>query len=487
MAVTHAAAAVQQKNYEWSATGHLFHNADDFVRGVMGPLGSGKSTMCCWEIMMRACLQAPDETGVRRTRWAVIRNSFPELKSTTIQTWKDWFGGLGRIVYGSPIEYTAEFGQPDGTKVNITVYFLALNLEKDMRKLLSLEVTGGWINEAREVSQAALINLKGRVGRYPSVNSGGCTWAGIIMDTNPPDDDHWYYQLAEEIRPQSHRFFKQPGGYWEPLPGVFEPDPKAENVHNLKGGYQYYWQLMDGALHDWIRVHVCGKYGSIRQGRLVYPEYNDDDHTAKDELEVYRGLPLILGWDFGLTPAVVFCQQLERGEFRVIDEICSSDTGLRQFVEDVVRPHIQSHYADMTIYSYADPAGTGRSQTDAETCIQILNEAGIWTKPAPTNSPDARRDAVARHLLRRGGFKLSPKCKVLRKGFVSKYVHDRVRIGNDPNDLRFKDQPVKNFYSHVHDALQYAAVGGEVPFIGMARSKARTALPVKRVSLEAWA
>jgi hypothetical protein len=64
--------------------------SDAFVRGIRGPLGSGKSTGCSVEILRRSQMQQPSPDGVRRTRWAVIRNSYPELKSTTIRTWQEW-------------------------------------------------------------------------------------------------------------------------------------------------------------------------------------------------------------------------------------------------------------------------------------------------------------------------------------------------------------------------------------------------------------
>ena len=40
------------------------------------------------------------------------------------------------------------------------------------KKLLSLELTGAWINEAREVPKAILEGLTGRVGRYPKKEGG---------------------------------------------------------------------------------------------------------------------------------------------------------------------------------------------------------------------------------------------------------------------------------------------------------------------------
>jgi hypothetical protein len=56
-----------------------FHASNAFVRGLMGPVGSSKSTACCIEILSRAQEQKAFN-GVRRTRWAVIRNTYPELK-----------------------------------------------------------------------------------------------------------------------------------------------------------------------------------------------------------------------------------------------------------------------------------------------------------------------------------------------------------------------------------------------------------------------
>ena len=66
-----------------------FMRDGSFVRGIRGPVGSGKSVTCCMEIMRKAVTQAPNSAGVRRTRWAVIRNTNPQLKTTTIKTWRD--------------------------------------------------------------------------------------------------------------------------------------------------------------------------------------------------------------------------------------------------------------------------------------------------------------------------------------------------------------------------------------------------------------
>ena len=79
-------------NYRPSLTGYKFHQSQKFVRGLMGPIGSGKSVTCVQELMNIALrIQKPHTDGVRRTRFAVVRNTYPELKSTTIKTFQDWF------------------------------------------------------------------------------------------------------------------------------------------------------------------------------------------------------------------------------------------------------------------------------------------------------------------------------------------------------------------------------------------------------------
>ena len=64
---------------------------DSFFRGLRGPVGSGKSVACCVEVFRRALAQKKNDKGVRRSRWAIIRNTNPQLRTTTIKTWLDWF------------------------------------------------------------------------------------------------------------------------------------------------------------------------------------------------------------------------------------------------------------------------------------------------------------------------------------------------------------------------------------------------------------
>ena len=127
-----------------------FMKDNTFFRGIRGPVGSGKSVGCCVEIFRRALQQEPNKEGIRKSRCAIIRNTNPQLRTTTIKTWLDWVsgGGWGKFMWAGPFTHHIKKGDLD-----IEVIFLALDRPEDVKKLLSLELSGVWVNEAREISQ----------------------------------------------------------------------------------------------------------------------------------------------------------------------------------------------------------------------------------------------------------------------------------------------------------------------------------------------
>ena len=168
-----------------------FLYSDARRRVLMGPFGSGKSVACCAEIMRRARGQAPSGDGLRRTRWAIVHNTYPDLKNTTVKTWRDWWGeDLGVFSRVAPFVHHMKIPQPDRTAIDCEVIFLAMDDEADAKKFLSLELTGIYFNEVRELRRGIVEAGDGRLGRYPSMKDGGPTWYGMIADTNMPDEDH---------------------------------------------------------------------------------------------------------------------------------------------------------------------------------------------------------------------------------------------------------------------------------------------------------
>lgn len=436
--------------------------SEAFVRGIMGPLGSGKSSGCAVEILRRAGAQRKSPSGVRKTRWAVVRNSYPELKTTTIKTWFEWCPQeYGKYTQDSPIVHHVKAGDLD-----MEVLFLALDRPEDVKKLLSLELTGGWINEAREVQKEILDALTGRVGRYPSKKDGGCTWSGIIMDTNPPDDQTWWYQFSEMETPEGWRFFKQPGG----------DSPNAENVANLPVGY--YSRIKAGKDDDWVKVYVRSEYGFVTEGRPVFPMFRDRIHVSPEILAPVPKFNLLLGVDFGLTPAAVIGQKLPDGRWFIIDEFVATDCGVQRFAESLkaycIR-HFPDHYIDT---GWGDPAGNQRGH-DERTAFDIMNTYCNFRKlpektwrPAPTNDLTMRKEVVIGTLSRlidgNPGILISPTCKTIRKGFNGGYHYKYVKTGNG---TQVHETPAKNEYSHPHDALQALLLGGGEHYVVMGKER----------------
>lgn len=462
--------------YSASPTLAKFHADNSVVRGVMGPVGSGKSVGCCMEAIARSRAQAP-YNGVRRTRGAIIRNTFPELKSTTIKTWTAWIPEhVCPIVYGSPIVGRLAEHLGDGTRMEMEVLFLPLDNERDIKKVLSLDLTWAWINEAREIPSTVVTALIRRLGRFPPLDQGGPSWSGIWMDTNPPDEDHWWPLAAgytdppddwdeerkrQMCNPQGWRFFKQPGGLIRTQDGKYVPNPAAENIKHLAGGYDYYYKQLAGSTTDATNVYVLGNCGTVTSGRPVYPEYNDETHAA-DKIEAYKGLPLQLAWDFGLTPAVVIGQVSPRGQLRVMHEFTTESMGLRQFVTSVVRPFLSLKYPGHSIRSFGDPAGAQRSQADEKTCFDELKELGIPTLPAPGDNNIIQRTECVKAWLNRlsdgkPAFQIAKDCRVLRKALKGAYCIERVRVTG--KDDVWRDTPTKNKFSHISNALEYLALG----------------------------
>jgi hypothetical protein len=447
-------------DYDASPTAQAFHASRAFVRGIRGPVGGGKSVTCVIDLLAKATEQKPDASKLRRTRWALIRNTYPELKTTVIKTFQDWIPEqVCPFRYDAPITATLNLPLEDGTTVVAEFIFLALDNPKDVKKLLSLELTGAFINEAKEIHKSILDGVTQRVGRYPSMKDGGATWSGVIMDTNSPDDDHWWYEFERVSTPEKWEFFAQPGALILLPDGRYVPNPKAENVKNHVKGYDYWLDMLGGKTKNWIKAFVLNEFATTEDGKPVYGDhFNEQIHNCAHEYLPIKGLPIIMAFDFGLTPALVIGQIQATGQLRIIDEITTDRMGLEGFLKDCVNPLMARKYRGFQRLVVGDPSGVKGSDNDEKSCFDILKTHGYDIIPAPSNALEPRLGAVRfwlSQLVGRGlpAFSISKTCNVLRKGFAGGYKFARVQVGG--SEARFRDMPEKNKYSHPHDALQY--------------------------------
>ena len=404
---------------------------------------SGKSSACVMEIIRRASLQEPGPDGIRRSRWAVVRNSYGQLKDTTIRTFHDWF----------PPKLFGEYRVTDHMfiitrlpGIHLEILFRALDRPDQVSNLLSLEVTSAWFNESREIPRTIIEAMDARIGRFPSKRDGGPTWYGMIMDTNPPDEDSYLYKMFEKVKPDSWKMFKQPSGL----------SARAENTKHLPKGY--YSNLAKGKDEMYKRIYIHGQYGFLVTGKPVFQSFVDNVHVAPNIIEPIKGLDVILGFDFGLQPACAIGQIDPMGKLVILDELVSDGMGLRQFCESQLIPLLRRKYFGMSVMGYGDPSGASRAPTDESTCFEVLHSREVGLSgviPAPTNAIMPRVSAVETFLNKmwqgEPAFLLSPNCHFLRKALNGAYHYEK-----EPKSQgeEYKAMPVKNFYSHVSDALQ---------------------------------
>lgn len=444
-------------NYKASPTMARFHNSDAFVRSLFGPIGSGKSVACVIEMLRISFdVQAPQfddpkyPLGVRKSRWVVVRNTYRELIDTTIQTFFDWYPVDLGIYHKQDMKFTTVVPMADGTTAHVEFLFRALDKPDDIKKLLSLEVTGGWLNEAREIPKAIMDMLIGRLGRYPrKINGkGGATRHCLLMDTNPPDSDHWYHKLFEVMKPEGYEIFYQPSG----------TSPQAENIVNLPDGY--YQKMQAGKTQEWINVYVHGQYGFVQNGKPVWQEYKDDIHHTDHPILIPSGCTIYVGIDFGLTPAAVFGIRTPSDQILIIDELVAEDMDAKTFGR-LLKTKIKAEYPNNKFEIYGDPAGDQRAQSDSSTPFMVLAAEGILAVPAWTNDPVIRIGAVSAPMKRldsagNPGFVIGPKAVIVRKACAGGYKYKRLQVTGEE---RYTDVPDKNRYSHPADGLQYMMIG----------------------------
>lgn len=455
--------------YTASATVGAFARSDAAFRLIMGPLGSGKTTGCIMEVFRRCAEQVRGPDGYRHSRWAFVRNTAQQLRDTTLKSWLEWFpDGVAGRWRAMDSTFFLEVGD-----IRAEILFRPLDTEEDQRRLLSLNLTAAYINELRELPLELVNAIRSRTGRFPSAKDGGPTWHGTLADTNPPSKDHWIYEMFEVVKPRGWEIFKQPGGL----------DPGAENRDHLPPGY--YEDLLEGASADWAEAHVHGRYSRSLSGRPVYgASWNADFHVAKEPLRAIESphYPIVIGMDFGRTPAAVLKQRDARGRVLTLDECYAEGMGLSTFLKEKLKPFLSTKYPRNRFVVCGDPAGWAKSQLSEKHAGDVLKEYGFSSQRAPTNDPERRIEAVERLLMLQtdgaAHYLVSPTCEKLIAGFNGGYKFKTKKDGS------YEASPLKNEFSHLHDANQYGDLVIEAGLIGQSFGSGE--VPVERVSWAAW-
>src|SRR3990170_1839515 len=362
-------------NYDASPTIADFISDRSPRKILAGPVGGGKTSGCVIHTLLNAMQQEPDNDGFRRSRHLVVRNTIPQLKTTTMKTFTDW---LPPEVFGK-FNISDKMYYLNFEDVRAEVLFLAIEDEQSLRQLLSLECTTIYLNEMREMSQVVLEGIIGakRAGRYPSRKQGpGATYPCIIADTNMPAFDT-YHQKIMEGDEGDWKTFKQPGAR----------TPEAENLEFLPPDYYN----IDGLTEEYIRVMIDCEYGSSKEGMPVFRQtFIPEFHIAKEPLLTIHShdYPLLIGLDAGLTPAAIIGQMTPTGRLNILGECYTpknESIGMERFLANRLKPMLASKFGGAPSLTVVDPAAGQASQASEETVLSVLEKSGLKHQTAASN------------------------------------------------------------------------------------------------------
>jgi hypothetical protein len=470
-----------------------FMKDEHFGRIIAGPVGSGKTTGCIFELLRRAAEQAPSSDGLRYTRFAIVRQTLKQLKDTVLKDIISWLKGIANYKVSDNTIYISV------GSIRSEWLLIPLDNPEDQRRLLSAQLTGAWMSEAIEMDPNLVPPLSGRCGRYPSAGMGGASWFGIIADTNMPSEGSGWYKIMETDVPNDWAIFRQPGGLNDDAENLEWLTQTAESLKlsiddplRRDQGREYYKRLARAQSPDWVKRYVHAEFGDDPSGSAVFRESFKMRLHVSEGLEPVVGHPILVGQDFGRDPCAVICQLDHKGRFLVFEEIISVDMGLelhltRKDSGGLRSKLLQDRYVGRPVAIVGDPAGMSRDSIYEENSFDVLRRHSFTAVPAPTNDIDPRIRAVEAYLLARLGDKPAflvdrNRCPTIVRALSGGYRFAKTRGGV------LRPKPDKNEYSHIMDALQYAALaahGGMVGIINSRYFKPRTRVR-KVFSSRAW-
>lgn len=477
-------------NYAAPPTCARFMKSESFGRLIAGPVGSGKTTACMFELFRRACEQAPAPDGFRYTRFAIVRQTLKQLKDTVLKDIVSWLGQVAEYKVSDSTIYI------EAGDVRSEWLLIPLDNPEDQRRLLSMQITGAWMSEAIEMDLNLISPLAGRCGRYPSAAQGGASWFGIIADTNMPAEGSDWHKFMELNTPSDWQIFIQPGGLEDDAENLdwLTQTPASLRLpighpDRIAQGRTYYERFIRNNAPDWCKRYVHAQYGDDPSGTAVFKESFKSSFHLVEDLDPVVGHPLIVGQDFGRDPWSVICQVDHHGRLLVLEEVAAEDIGLELHIERSLKPRLmQARYLGRPVAVIGDPAGVAKGSIYEETSFDALKRFGFMAFPAPTNDLDPRLRAVEAFLLaqRNGGPALvidKGRCPTIARALGGGYRYGKTRAG-----MR-KPSPEKNEWSHPMDALQYAALaahGGMVTTRIAQRLRSRPSRQRTRISAAAW-
>lgn len=288
-----------------------------------------------------------------------------------------------------------------------------------------------WVEEAQSVSEESWDKL------IPTIRKPG---SEIWVSFNPdfPDDPTW------------KRFLVNPPPDCLVVEVSYMDNPELPEPLRMEAEH---CRLTDPIKYQHIWL---GGFGVRYEGRKVYTNFRRLRHVSSSTLKPIDA-PVIRGWDnTGLHPGAVVTQVSNIGQWRILKEFQEEDCGIVDFGEAVQLWCTQQFGARTKYRDIGDPAGRNRDSNKKSPADYLKDKLNIIVEDG-VQTFKIRREAIDGRLTKAingdaPGILIDPGCTLLIDGFEGGYAYPEIgRSG------AFKEEPAKNKYADVHDALQYPA------------------------------
>lgn len=392
-----------------------------------GAMRGGKSYALCAGALLQS-LKYPGNRGY------IARKTFADFKKTTMMT-------LFNVI---PNDLIKSHNKSDKVITLVNGSIIEYGDLEDWNKLRSLEVGWGAIDEASELDDTLFNIFATRVGWW-KLPDKSVPEQKIYLASNPGAGflyNRWVkaYEGIADFNPDF----------------VFYPALPKDNPYITQDFIENLYKVLPQNL---AQRYLDGSWHVVLEDNPVYGnDFNPSIH-ATNVLKPNPHLPIYLGFDFGLTPACVFCQYIFGRLFIFRELVTLTSMGIERFTETRVIPTIKEFFPNYEIKSFCDPAGFVASQVDERTCVDVLNRNGIYPMAGEVHT-EKRRMSVSKFL--NTNIDGSPallidkaNCPMLFQGFLGEFKYNKTTGSNDSPGFE------KNEFSHVHEAVQYVTSGLE--------------------------
>jgi hypothetical protein len=435
-----------------SPTQHEFIMSEAFENCIVGPRGEGKTDAGQMAIHVHASRQ---DRVYRPLQWAIVRDTWKNLERTTLQSYLNpSFGSFAASI-------RSRIRSHDGGKILELpgwwkIYLFGVDTTSDLNAVLSLQLAGAWVEEAApaaEMKETEMIGGGLAETTYQllstSLRQPVSTNRRMQVTMNYPDEEHWSWKLFWDRGNDERRLFRIPRG---------------ENKH-VDDQYRKNMERALAGRPDLLARLVIGRPARVQVGEAVTPEYDEDVHRSRVDLDPVPSLVGFRFWDGGRNPTCLIHQITPIGQLICIDSLRGENTGIQLFIREQVKPLLARRYPWEIVPQWrdlGDPAMMNPGEQTELTAAKIISEELLSTPNDPAffeggvSDPFARRESLRQLLMNRITDHLPAYLLSKHEGIVHRALAGGWHYHKDQAGRVLRDSPVKDIHSHPGDALGHS-------------------------------